>query len=292
METSRTRAVPRVHDAGEREDAAIAFGTPLPSLQSSVVLTEDRKEAWTALGALAGLVGASLVFVYLVGGVILWHRFSNAGLPATDAVSRVPHEEIVATGVREAIAPILLISILMLTFAWLTTVSRSRRGSAARRIGMRRYFLLLGIPVLILASTFVSLDWFGITSLIVLAPATALWFATVDHTPPGERVLTGRRTVLLGLGALLAATVLIAAKEIDAGATRLPIAHVRQVDGHREDGKFVAWSGGIVFIGQGHTLKGIPESRTRSVEIVRAHQRCYARSWLERLVGDRVFNRC
>jgi len=57
----------------------------------------------TAIGTGIGAIG----FVIFFGGFILWGRFAAAGLPAEEAVSHVPHDDLVATGASFLVPAIL-----------------------------------------------------------------------------------------------------------------------------------------------------------------------------------------
>jgi hypothetical protein len=57
----------------------------------------------TAIGAEIGVLG----FVMFFGGFILWTRFEAAGLPANEAVAKVPRSDLVATGASFLVPAIL-----------------------------------------------------------------------------------------------------------------------------------------------------------------------------------------
>jgi hypothetical protein len=66
----------------------------------------------TVAAAAASGLGV-LGFVVFAGGVVLWRRFSEMGLPADHAVALIPKSELVATG-AEFLVPALLLTVLMM----------------------------------------------------------------------------------------------------------------------------------------------------------------------------------
>jgi F0F1-type ATP synthase membrane subunit c/vacuolar-type H+-ATPase subunit K len=68
--------------------------------------------ALAAIGTGIGVLG----FVMFFGGFILWARFKGAGLPANEAVARVPRSDLVTTG-ASFIVPGVLAALGLVAFA-------------------------------------------------------------------------------------------------------------------------------------------------------------------------------
>jgi hypothetical protein len=79
-----------------------------------VALREPRADrvAWRpSLGALLAIVGAGAAlaaWLAVVGGFILWARFTAAEVPAFQGISVVPHTVLIAEGLRALVVPLLL----------------------------------------------------------------------------------------------------------------------------------------------------------------------------------------
>jgi hypothetical protein len=72
--------------------------------------TTDRADrpTWQALVALAGAATAIVIFVYLVGGAIVWERLHVLRLPANQAVAPLPRNLLLINGVRALAWPVAL----------------------------------------------------------------------------------------------------------------------------------------------------------------------------------------
>jgi hypothetical protein len=89
----------------------------------------------TVIGTGIGVIG----FVIFFGGFIVWTRFDAAGLPANEAVAKVPRNELVVTG-ASFLVPALLAALAAVSVAvvfWDALIGNRRRGRAARMKAQR-----------------------------------------------------------------------------------------------------------------------------------------------------------
>ena len=78
----------------------------------------DRVEAGIARAAtFAGGVAGTVAFFYIVGGVVMWLRFSKLELPADQVVALVPRTDLLVVGLRVMILPALAAGTLFLALA-------------------------------------------------------------------------------------------------------------------------------------------------------------------------------
>jgi hypothetical protein len=141
--------------------------------------------------------------------------------------------------------------------------SINRSGYSHTSLWCRVY--LINIPYLILQRFRLSLLWFVIAvpfepSLVVLVVAVAAalkWadyvFAQAPDTPVGIR----RARTLATVGFIVAASCGAVAGEANPGP-HFPTAVVRMADGSSLSGAYVAYSGGTLYLGEGHAIHVVP----------------------------------
>lgn len=207
------------------------------------------------LGAVAGGVGV-VGFVTFVGGAVHWARFDGVGLPAEEAISVVPTQNLVVTGARTLVPAIVLALLavaLLFLFRTFTGPRDERLSARGQEIAQAHGDAIRGIAM-----------GFG-----VLAGALFWFAATVDDPGAWEWVAFGVVGVLAVLvtGAIatgtnrfpyLAATTFLAfslflgavsfARERDASDVRAA-ALVRQ-NKKATIGFFVAETGSRVYLGR------------------------------------------
>jgi hypothetical protein len=92
----------------------------------------SRIQTW--IGAAAGLVGL-VAYLYLLGGFVMWLRFTAAQLPADDAVGSLDDRRLLATGVEALAFELVLLATLLLVARIAWRVGRKLRSGLERREG-------------------------------------------------------------------------------------------------------------------------------------------------------------
>ncbi|HEU5142444.1 MAG TPA: hypothetical protein VFU04_04720 [Solirubrobacterales bacterium] len=89
----------------------------------------------TVVGTGIGVIG----FVIFFGGFIVWTRFDAAGLPANEAVAKVPRNELVATGASFLVPALLaaLAAVAVAVVLWDAVIGNRRRTRDAQRKAAR-----------------------------------------------------------------------------------------------------------------------------------------------------------
>jgi hypothetical protein len=217
----------------------------------------------TAVASGLGVLG----FVAFAGGVVLWTRFNEMGLPANHAVSLVAKSELVATGAEFLVPALLLPALIVLIVILIDGVGR---------IGIERTVVLRFVaPVLIVCTGVV----FSLATLKVV-PLSALFLLL------GVSILGGvvvNRCAKLPFAAyclvvFLAAGAFVIARTYERTANALeviPMAYARSQPGEEprvEVGYFVAeTSDRILFAsvprGSQNELREFPRSETDDLEV-------------------------
>src|SRR3954449_4860204 len=77
-----------------------------PRRAAAAERTESGIQGWiTQAGTVAGSATALLVFVYFVGGVVMWSRFHTAALPADQGVALMSKQQLLVVGLRLMVIP-------------------------------------------------------------------------------------------------------------------------------------------------------------------------------------------
>lgn len=95
---------------------------------------------WSIVLPLLSFVGTGIGvigFVIFFGGFIVWSRFDAAGLPANEAVARVPRNELVATGASFLVPALLaaLAAVAVAVVLWDAVIGNRRRARVERTEG-------------------------------------------------------------------------------------------------------------------------------------------------------------
>lgn len=95
---------------------------------------EEQTEAslWTVLVPVLSFIGTGigvLGFVIFFGGFVTWSRFDAAGLPANEAVGRIPRNDLVTTGASFLVPALLaaLAAVAVAVVLWDATIGNRRR---------------------------------------------------------------------------------------------------------------------------------------------------------------------
>ncbi len=111
---------------------------------AQAVTTEEEKTPaagdspiWNVLLPLLSFVGTGIGvigFVIFFGGFVVWSRFDAAGVPANEAVARVPRNDLVATGASFLVPALLaaLAAVTVAVVAWDALIGNRRRRRVAQ----------------------------------------------------------------------------------------------------------------------------------------------------------------
>jgi len=196
------------------------------------------RPAWQALVVLAGAATAIVIFVYLVGGAIVWERLHVLRLPANQGVTPLPRELLLVVGVRALAWPLVL---GLLATAVVNFVFRlSLRWTAGAKT------LLAAVVVLYVASLVLAGIYLTVQKLIFLAAFGV--FVGVGIAVAGGRQVTLRQA---GLGVFLmmvAVGVIVESIDIYQLPVRLEYAHVRFTGGGEAKGFFLGATPDTVYL--------------------------------------------
>jgi hypothetical protein len=220
--------------------------------------------AATSLGALG--------FVAFAGGVVLWKRFSEMGLPAGDAVAKVPNSVLLATGAEFLVPALLMTAAIAVLLVGMRTLREAKETpdpdrtarvvqALARFVPARSPFLafalLLGEALRACIDAPIRSHPDALVLLLVLAAAgaIAIWVALHKHASATTVALVA----FFAVGTFWIARAYLKTAE---APTVLPMAYSRSV-GHGpprvEGGYLVAeTSDRIWFASIPRALRGLP----------------------------------
>src|SRR5262245_44206602 len=184
--------------------------------------------AWRALLALAGAATAIVIFVYLVGGAIVWERLHVLRLPANQAVAPLDRNLLLVVGVRALAWPVVLG--LVVCGSVYVLVARPAGGRAR---GALRAALLVAW-----AAGLAALAAFSTVQKAVFLAAVGILVAAGVAAGAGKRLARGRAAVAAALG-MAAVGVVVEAVDIYQLPVRLELAHVVASDGTTRTGFFI-----------------------------------------------------
>jgi hypothetical protein len=286
-----------------------APAAPAPPAREGATQVTGRalalSEVWTTAGQVLGGVAASAGFVYLIGGTVMWLRFRQADLPADQAVSLMPRQQLLVVGLRLMVLPCLATGAL----AWFAT-SRTSSISAVvepdvgrfkrvrRRLGaigklrlaaLLVGFLLLAALALMLPATWASLGWLVAAIMIIgfrVRQVRRLRAAQEGGRPAGR--LDPR--LAMALVAVVAAGVVSLARQLDQ-PVQLLRASVQLDGGGVRTGVFVGSNGDDVLIGDidKHTIVALPRERVVAVTAGPPEERAPHRSLLSAMLRGNDF---
>jgi hypothetical protein len=194
--------------------------------------------ALKALGAGAAGLG-SLGLVTGVGGAIMFERFSQAGIPAEQAVAVQPRTVLLAVG-AEALIPMASAMLLLVAVYWI----------AAKRLKIpsELFALAAGAGAIVYYLAVVELHFkLDVLGLVVLVTAIAcgLWTMLANLTPS-----IGWRAILLGILTALLASAIGLIRTIDAPKVRGAVVVLTTKPSKVVAGLFIAQTSEQVYLGQ------------------------------------------
>ncbi len=129
----------------------------------------DRKEAGRATAAIA-LAGSLLglgAYLYLLGGLVMWLRFTGAQLPTDDAMRALDGKRLLAVGIKALLFEMLLLGVLLLLarVAWIIARGTGREVGEKQKHWEAWVLVLQGVIVGVLVG--------GVSALLL--PGTSWW---------------------------------------------------------------------------------------------------------------------
>jgi hypothetical protein len=243
----------------------------------------------TVASAIASGLGV-LGFVTFAGGVVLWTRFKQMGLPADHALALVPKSELVVTG-AEFLVPAVLLSALILLFTVLVgsfieghakELSRGRLRRCLRKHERLIAPLIVGVGGLLLALTLLvsTVPFTGFLLLVLIAILAAVVIHAQDRRSGDKRSNDKLSRAIFCLLTFLAVGVVVIARTYELTSHDLkvlPMAYSRSQPGEAprvETGYFVVeTSDRILFAsqpegnGSPNELREFPRNETDDLEI-------------------------
>jgi hypothetical protein len=232
----------------------------------------DSKDQMLTIAAGVGTSVGALGFVAFAGGVILWKRFSEMGLPAADSVAKVPNSVLLATGAEFLVPALLVTAAIAILLVGMRTLREAKDNPPADRtarvvkalaeiVPARSPFLagglLLGegLRALFDAPIRGHLDALAVLLVLAAAGAIVIWVALHKHASASTVALVA----FFAVGTFWIARAYLKTAE---APTVLPMAYSRQV-GHGpprvEGGYLVAeTSDRIWFASIPHPMPGLP----------------------------------
>jgi len=246
---------------------------PVARTSRAVTQTEDaRRPAWQALVALAGAATAIVIFVYLVGGAIVWERLHILRLPANQAVAPLPRDLLLVDGVRALAWPIALALAAAILVIVLTRVIGSGQ------VPVRTVFLVLlvvwltALVLAILEALFkwtFSVTWQQVTFTASLGVIVVVGFAAVLLSKEADV----RRVVVAAALAMAAVAVVVEAVDIRSPPVRMESARVLLAGGKVARGFYIGANSDTVYLAPNtgsHVcgrIVAVPQRRVARVDV-------------------------
>ncbi|MGA2011938.1 MAG: hypothetical protein ABSH51_15640 [Solirubrobacteraceae bacterium] len=104
-------------------DGAAADGNPPPPAPSAGSATDQLVTLAATLASGVGLLG----FVTFAGGVVMWKRFREMGVPADLAVSELPKSLLITTGAEFLVPALLITLVVVVLLVGMRTLREGRR---------------------------------------------------------------------------------------------------------------------------------------------------------------------
>jgi hypothetical protein len=122
--------------------------------------TQNQKRVQAAIG-LAGSLVALGAYLYLLGGLVLWLKFTAARLPTDDAVRVLDGNRLLTVGIKALVFEILLLVVLLIplvvTWYWVRDPTTADRAKLERENKWEAWKLVLhGIIVAVLTNTVIA----------------------------------------------------------------------------------------------------------------------------------------
>ena len=219
-------------------------GVRIDTTEDSANVAEWLSRVVTRVGAITGAFAGLVAFLYVIGGAVMWIRFRSAGLPADQAVSLVPRDQLLVIGLRVLVLPALLSGAV---FALLAQRQRRRQLEYATwgQVPLRASLCWLGAIVvlgLVVPLTPGALAW-----PIAAFALWAGWHQCIAEAfrPTDPRTFPLWRAV--GLAVLLSAGVSLA-RQFDS-PVQLPSATVQVGDRPSQTGVLVSANSDQVAVG-------------------------------------------
>lgn len=225
----------------------------------------------TAVGSIAGLV----IIVHLLGGIVMWLRFSKAGLPADQAIAVMTREQILAVGLRVMVLPALVSAGVAAALVWNDEQPKTL------------VLVLRIVAVAVAAILFLTLpvSWASVTWLALLL-VFVYWWRGFGATRRRGRPSPWRLAAI----AVLAAAIISLGRQIDEPVQLLqadvmlrPGAAARQVHG-----VFISQDVTTVYLGDvaSGQIEELPRDEVASLDLGPPLARAPNRSLLSMVLGD------
>jgi hypothetical protein len=251
--------------------------------------------SWFRLGAdqltaIAAVAASGVFLVYLVGGLVYWVRFRDAGLPSTFGLSLIDPRSLLVVGLAELIAPVILsivLSAVLLLFLDkrfgppepIEPISVSPRVLRRLRLAFRTiYALFLGFGLLI-----APLGWSGLSMLlyfingwVIAGTVTASRPHNGGRIPPHIWRYIGVLFITLPLSTFFG--------QLD-GPSQLNRATVTTNTGVTRDVYYVAATTDYVYLGENDNIVAVPISSVQRMVIRQAPPLNHPGSLLDRITG-------
>jgi hypothetical protein len=194
--------------------------------------------AWEVLVVLAGAATGIVLFVYLIGGAIIWTRLHVLGLPANHGVAPLPRELLLVVGAR-ALAWPLVLGLLAIAAIHSVSPHLPPPWTAVSKA------LLTPVLVLYAGSLVIAAIYLTVQQLIFL---TAFGLLVGVGTLVSRKLVTLRQA---GVGVFLSMVtvgVIVEANDIYQLPVRLEYAHVRFTAGGEERGFLIGVTPDTVYL--------------------------------------------
>jgi hypothetical protein len=211
------------------------------------------RRAWTEI---ATTVAATALFLYVLGGAVLWIRFGQGGVPAARAVALVPSSRLVVTALSGFVLPLI---VLLLVFT-LTLWSAHRMSPARWGLSRRRRVALLGVAWFVVGVLLAPPSIVGLGLWLVLSASAAFIFGT------GLPLRTPFPWFSIAASAAVTSAAVLLLIETQKPPKLEPVQALLN-DGPTVRGVFITQTGEALYVGQHHAIVAVPNARLRLVRI-------------------------
>jgi hypothetical protein len=246
-----------------------------------------KSNATATLLQFAGAAGATLLVLYLFGGLVMWVRFHAAGIPADQTVAALPRELLVVVGLRTLVVEIVVLGLLAAVATWIACRRGGRPSTGV--FAAAGFVALLAVAAVIdveVDSTRLGHRLTGggvarVAGVAVAAVVVVGWFygRWLDRRLGGTS-WTSREALWLSLPmVIVSAATLGLAWEAAKGPIFPPVKVVRTDGAAPVEGFFVGESGSEILVGTGlcdahepriESLVAVPRSDVAAVVMNRS----------------------
>jgi hypothetical protein len=241
-------------------------------------------DALPSVGTIVGIAAGAGVFVYSLGGAVMWLRLEQADIPPTRGLATMPRETLLVVGLGQLILPTLFAAVVLACITWVFQAvplpgerqrlvrEPSSADVSGRRavVGLLGYLLVMVALLAFLVLLFLPVSY-GRSVITVAACLLAAYIVYLQRMR--RRSESGRRfpvTQVILVGAAVIA-LLVLALQLEKPSRLEPVR--LQTSSGTVEGLLVGSTPDTVYVGRKDLIVGVPSRRIEQIKISRAAER-------------------